>query len=95
MDADRVSSESERGDSATLSTLFCVHNRPFAGRLVRDYAEPHPLARGEELGRFENGSTVILLFEKGAFRFDEALHEGQKILLGEAIGRFTEKKKGT
>ena len=70
-------------------------NRPFAGRLVRDYAEPHPLARGEELGRFENGSTVILLFEKGAFLFDEALHEGQKILLGEAIGRFTEKKKGT
>ncbi len=47
-----------------------------------------PMGRGEELGRFEMGSTVILLFEQGAFEFLPTLQSEQKIRFGEPLGRL-------
>ncbi|ULH27489.1 archaetidylserine decarboxylase [Leptospira weilii] len=47
--------------------------------------------KGAELGRFEMGSTVILLMEKDTFQFD-ALTMNEKITYGTTIGRFGEKK---
>lgn len=51
-------------------------------------AEQRPvrLERGEEMGRFNLGSTVILLFEPGRVRWDERLRPGQKVRLGERLG---------
>lgn len=43
--------------------------------------------KGAELGRFEMGSTVILLMEKDTFQFD-ALTMNEKITYGTTIGRF-------
>ena len=49
--------------------------------------KPFAVEKGGLLGRFElGGSTVILLFQKGTFEFDEALKEGDRVLFGQSIG---------
>ena len=54
-------------------------------RRVR-YEDGKAVARAGELGAFNLGSTVILLFAKDAFEVDPGLHEGLKVRLGERIG---------
>ncbi len=44
-------------------------------------------ARGEELGRFNMGSTVVALFGRPA-AFDAALRPGTAVRLGQALARF-------
>jgi phosphatidylserine decarboxylase len=44
------------------------------------------LNKGEELGRFNMGSTVILLFERGRARWLPELRAGTDVQLGQAIG---------
>ena len=51
------------------------------------YQRPIPIAKGAELGMFEMGSTVILLFEKGRVSWDERLGPDVPVRLGERIGR--------
>lgn len=46
-------------------------------------------ARGEEMGRFNLGSSVILLFGRDAVEWDADLAAGQPLLLGRSIGRRT------
>lgn len=43
-------------------------------------------ARGEELGRFNMGSTVVLLFQRERARWEGALLPEVKVQLGQAIG---------
>jgi phosphatidylserine decarboxylase len=43
------------------------------------------LARGAELGRFNMGSTVVLLFGSDALRFTSGLHTGSPLRLGQAL----------
>jgi phosphatidylserine decarboxylase len=45
-------------------------------------------ARGEEIGRFNMGSTVILLFEPGAVEWDPWLTPGTLLKVGQRIGRI-------
>lgn len=58
-------------------------NRP--ARRVR-YEEACPIAKGDELGLFEMGSTVILCFEKGRVRLDERVQPELALRMGERIG---------
>jgi len=51
-----------------------------------EYAPPRPVAKGSELGAFEMGSTVILVFEPGRVRLSPRLQPGARVLVGEAIG---------
>lgn len=52
-----------------------------------DYAQGAvDLARGAELGRFNMGSTVILLFPSGAVRLSEHLAPGKVVRMGENLG---------
>jgi phosphatidylserine decarboxylase len=44
------------------------------------------LAKGEEMGRFKLGSTVILLFPKGAVEFDAGYVAASATRLGESLG---------
>jgi phosphatidylserine decarboxylase len=44
--------------------------------------------RGEELARFELGSTVVLLSPRGGMRGGEGLEIGQKVRMGDVIGRI-------
>ena len=50
-------------------------------------AEPVRLEKGDELGRFNLGSTVIVLFPPEAVRFDPALAAGDTLLMGAALAR--------
>jgi phosphatidylserine decarboxylase len=44
------------------------------------------LARGEEMGRFNMGSTVILLMQRGQVRWLDSLRAGATVWMGERIG---------
>jgi phosphatidylserine decarboxylase len=54
---------------------------------ARTFAEPLPVAKGKELGRFEMGSTVILLFPPGQVTWDSALCPGAEVMMGRRIGQ--------
>ncbi len=47
------------------------------------------LVRGAEMGRFNMGSTVILLFGKDAVEWSDTLQPEQKLCMGEHIGTLT------
>ncbi len=51
-----------------------------------DYVRPIPVTKGQELGAFEMGSTVILAFEPGKVAFRPELAPGARVRVGEAIG---------
>jgi len=63
----------------------------FASR--KTYKEPFPIDRGEEVGRFEMGSTVILLFEKGRMKFSPEIKNEKPLRFGDVIGTFLPSKK--
>ncbi|KAI8582096.1 hypothetical protein K450DRAFT_184931 [Umbelopsis ramanniana AG] len=46
-----------------------------------------PVCRGEEVGGFYLGSTVVLVFEAPS-NFKFTLEQGQKVKMGQAIGKF-------
>jgi len=53
---------------------------------AHDYAEPIAVEKGAELGAFEMGSTVILVFAPGRVRLDGRLGPGARVRVGEIIG---------
>jgi phosphatidylserine decarboxylase len=53
---------------------------------LRIYSPPRPVERGAELGRFEMGSTVILLFEPGRVVWEDWLVPGAVVRMGQRIG---------
>jgi phosphatidylserine decarboxylase len=53
---------------------------------VHRYQEGYKVEKGGELGRFEMGSTVILLFEPGLVKWDPVLQEDAVLRLGQRIG---------
>lgn len=54
--------------------------------------QPIKLARGEEMGRFNMGSTIIVLFGKDAIHWSETLIPGSVTRMGEAIGQVTRRR---
>ena len=62
-------------------------NCPEAVRVQKTLQTPFRVERGEELGRFELGSTVILLFRPGQVSWG-AVSVGQPVRLGMALGTF-------
>ena len=56
--------------------------------LQHTYPRPIPIEKGAEIGMFEMGSTIILLFEKGRVTWDLSLVPDKTIRLGEKIGVF-------
>jgi phosphatidylserine decarboxylase len=53
----------------------------------RDRAPPITLKKGQEMGRFNMGSTVIVLFPKGMMAWEPALGPGARVRMGERLGR--------
>ena len=76
---------------ASMETRWEGVIRP-AGTTVRhiDYrkpaANPVELQRGEELGRFNMGSTVILLFGPGQVKWLAELHAERHVRVGQPLG---------
>lgn len=60
---------------------------------VRHYPDQREivLQRGEEMGRFKLGSTVILLFGRDQISWLESFQAGSPTRMGEALGQITSK----
>lgn len=46
------------------------------------------IEKGGEMGRFNMGSTIVVLFGNEATEFSASLHDGSPVKMGEAIGNF-------
>ena len=61
---------------------------PYAQKIVDTLLEDGPnLAAGAEMGRFNMGSTAIVLTEK-ALQFDADIAAATPVKMGRALGRF-------
>ena len=59
---------------------------------ARDYETNETnLQKGQEMGRFNMGSSVILLFEPGRMEWLPDLTEGSQVKMGQALGRWIER----
>lgn len=50
--------------------------------------KPVKLERGDEMGRFNMGSTIILLLPPGAVDWDPTLQPGQPVRMGQSLGTW-------
>jgi phosphatidylserine decarboxylase len=64
----------------------CTDRAGARGVQAHDYPQPIPVEKGAELGAFEMGSTVILVFEPGRVTLDPRLVPGARVRVGQAIG---------
>jgi phosphatidylserine decarboxylase len=56
---------------------------------VYEAAAPRVIARGAELGRFNLGSTLVVLFPNGKATWLPSLEPGQRVRMGQALGHLT------
>jgi phosphatidylserine decarboxylase len=56
-------------------------------KIMKTTVNPIVYDKGEEVGHFEFGSTVILLFEDPAFTFDDSLKVGSSVQMGQILGK--------
>ena len=73
---------------SSMATVWAGEVTPSASRTVRttQYGEQAlRLARGTEMGRFNMGSTVILVLPPGAICARQELESGDKVLLGQRL----------
>jgi len=74
----------------SMATVWAGDITPAARRVVTQIsAPPTILEKGAELGRFNMGSTVILLFEPNRARWNADLRAGRVVRLGESLGRLS------
>jgi phosphatidylserine decarboxylase len=72
----------------SMATVWAGDITPAARRAVaRITSPPVTLEKGAELGRFNMGSTVIMLFEPKRAEWHPLLRAGSVVQLGQAIGR--------
>jgi phosphatidylserine decarboxylase len=62
-------------------------NRPGAAPIHRDYPDDRSFEKGEEWGRFEFGSTIVLLAARGVVDLD-LQPSGTALRMGSRIGRL-------
>ncbi|KAK3939592.1 phosphatidylserine decarboxylase [Diplogelasinospora grovesii] len=83
-----------------------ARGEPYLGYAEATYESASPvlhgyaLRRGEEMGGFQLGSTIVLIFEAPVAEYDEATHtrkgwwwcveKGQKVRMGQALGYVAE-----
>lgn len=78
--------------SSSIETVWDGVITPSSTAEIRQWNYPFnpPLARkGEEMGRFNMGSTVIVLFGKDKVRWEPKLEPGNRVQMGELIGKTT------
>src|ERR1700722_17135901 len=72
----------------SMATVWAGDITPAARRVITRVPSPSTtLEKGAELGRFNMGSTVILLFEPKRAEWHPLLRAGSVVQLGQAIGR--------
>jgi phosphatidylserine decarboxylase len=71
----------------SIATVWAGDITPAARRVVTALPPRDVLLdKGEEFGRFNMGSTVILLFQANRVRWHAALQAGATVRLGESLG---------
>jgi phosphatidylserine decarboxylase len=72
-----------------VSSISTVALGEIASGAAREWpaVPPIELAKGAELGRFNLGSTVVLLLPRGAVEWNATLGNGDTLFMGTAIGR--------
>jgi phosphatidylserine decarboxylase len=71
----------------SMATVWAGDITPAARRVITTL--PHqnvPLDKGEELGRFNMGSTVILLFQQNRAHWHAKVRAGTAVRLGQSLG---------
>ena len=79
---------------AAIETVWAGLVTPPKGKKISDFDYSHTrkiYARGDEMGRFNMGSTVILLAAKNV-EWLEKIRAGQAVKMGELIARFRPRK---
>lgn len=76
---------------AAIETVFTGQITPLANKIQTIDFSKQPLSRekGEELGRFLLGSTVVLLFPENACQWQPELAAGSTLKMGQLIGKTT------
>ncbi len=74
---------------AAIETVWAGLITPPPGKeaVLTRYDEPIELKRGDELGRFNMGSTVVVLMEKEAFEWEPGLMRYSGVRMGEALAK--------
>ena len=75
---------------SSMETVWHGQINPPSGRWITERRYPEgtiKLDRGAELGRFNMGSTAIVLFPKGTITWDETMRPGYIVRMGQAIAR--------
>jgi len=71
----------------SMATVWAGDITPAARRVMTRLPAPHvSLEKGEELGRFNMGSTVILLFQQDRARWLGEVRAGAIVRLGQSLG---------
>ncbi len=71
----------------SMATVWAGDVTPASQRTITAISAPATsLAKGEELGRFNMGSTVILLFEAGRAHWGPDMRAGAVVRLGQRLG---------
>lgn len=78
---------------ASIETVWAGLVAPIKRRVIQTrYTEEMnkiTLAKGEEMGRFKLGSTVVMLFPESKVAFDETLQAGSPVRMGQAAGTLS------
>jgi len=78
---------------ASIETVWAGAITPPLGTTIRHWTYPPNgegavrLDKGAELGRFNMGSTVILLFGRDAVRWEPSIRPGATVRMGQALGK--------
>lgn len=77
---------------ASIETVWAGVVTPPRGRRIQDWRyqgeQARHFQRGEEMGRFNMGSTVIALFGPGQMNWAEGLEVDAPVRLGQPLGRY-------
>ena len=77
---------------ASIETVWHGEVTPPTARHIQTWTYPESkikLGRGAEMGRFNMGSTIIVLFGPDAVAWQPSLQQGQIMRMGEAIGQIS------
>jgi phosphatidylserine decarboxylase len=73
-----------------VSSISTFAHGEIASGAPREWPEPVPraVARGEEIARFNMGSTVVVLLGTSAFELVADACDGLAVRMGQALGTF-------
>jgi phosphatidylserine decarboxylase len=74
-----------------VSSISTFAHGEIASGTARQWLEQPalPVARGGEIGRFNMGSTVVVLLGSASFRFAEGTANGLPVRMGQGLGAFS------